>query len=534
MYINIKNFKFRLSIKILFIHIFGIALLLAFTYFAVSYSKGDFELPFYDRNKSVSAQLEHEITLPDREPTAAATEEATEDITNVGDVVNPDDLIEATTGEEENVYVEATETSFAFENFSSDMARQGFAVSDGIYEPYDEQQINAEITRYKNALGDMLAKAAEGEDPPELPAEPLLYEYKFAQIAPQVKLPLAPSVMSATGATKPAVEPFMDYIIVRDGKSEILCDFAAKIITREFGDMDLEILKMRDDRGRTVLKLKTDGTYWIYDPTGSEDGKPAFVPIQFDELLGDRGAPFMYPSYYGQNGASGLDRMYDNPYNPANRKWGYALEGTQDPEIPAIYLKTFNFSQGVGIAYQESPIRGNKLSFLDVRGNNYLPLDYSYFAPDEVTEAHLGFFYFDHWLTRVYEREFDWRGNAIVERELIVNLYGAPFYIPDDYNIKSYSNGMILLEKDGYYGFMNYLGEWVAQPIYRHAQPFFEGVAVIGLASGKKALIDTKGNLITRFKYDAITNCTGGIIALFEKDQGWTIINKVRRRIKVN
>ncbi|MCL1793881.1 MAG: WG repeat-containing protein [Oscillospiraceae bacterium] len=524
MYISIKKFKFRLSVKILVIHILGTALLLAFTGYAISYSRGDFELWFYDRGKPGSAQLQYEIILPDRETTETVTEEATEDITNVGVVVDPDDLIEATTGEDENVYVETTESPLAFEIFSAEMARLGFAVSDGVYEPYDEQQINAEITRYKNEIGEIKAKTPEGEVL-ELPAAPLLYEYKFAQASPQAKLPASQRI-SSSGASKLSVEPFMDYIIVRDGESEILCDASAKIVTREFGSMDLEILKMRDEYGRTVFK--TAGTYWIYDPAGSETGGPAFVSIQFDELLGDRGVPFMYPSYYGADGAGGLDRAY----SPAARKWGYNLAGTDEASIPNIYLKAYNYSQGVGITCQEST-RGEKFSFLDIYGNNYLPWDYSYFAPDEPTENHLGFFYFDHWLTRVYEREFDWRGNTLVERELIVNLYGAPFYIPDDYNIKSYSNGMILLEKNGYYGFMNYLGEWVAQPIYRYAQPFYEGVAAIGLANGKKALIDTKGNLITRFKYDAISNCTGGIVALFEKDQGWTIINKIRRRIKV-
>ena len=534
MYINIKNFRFRLSVKILICHIFGVAALLALTRYAISYSKGNFELPFYERDKDIAARLEHEITLPDREPTTATTEEPSEDITNILVVVDPDVLIEATTEKEEgvgaeDVHVETTEAPFAFEVFSNAMARRGFAVSDGVYEPYDEAQANAEIARYKNEVADILSRADGDSEPPELPPEPLVYEYKFVLAAPQTKLPAAQKV-SGAGGSKPAVEPFMDYIIVRDGGSEILCDAYGGVITPDFGTIGLEILKMRDNYGRTVFRRGS--SYWIYDPTGSAEGGPAFVPIQFNESLGDRGVPFMYPTYYGANGASGLDRVYT--INRWAQLWGYSTAGTQDYKIPRNYLKTFNFSQGVGIAYQASPGRGNKLSFLDVVGNNYLNVGYSYFAPDTVTEEHLGFFYFDHWLTRVYEREFDRRGNTIVERELIVNLYGVPFYIPDDYNIKSYSNGMILLEKNGYYGFMNYLGEWVAQPIYRSAQPFYEGVAVIGLANGKKALIDTKGNLIARFRYDAISNCTGGIVALYEKGQGWTILNKVRRQIPAN
>ncbi|MCL2159332.1 MAG: WG repeat-containing protein, partial [Oscillospiraceae bacterium] len=361
-----------------------------------------------------------------------------------------------------------------------------------------------------------------------LPAEPVIYEYKFAQITPAVELPKSRITSISYGDNRISVEPFMDYIIIRDTQGEILCDAMGKVITRDFGIMDLEILKMRDELNRTVFK--TGGTYWIYDPVGGENGSPAFVQIQFNELFGDRGVPFMYPSYYGAYGASGLDRTY----NSYNRKWGYAAAGTQNFVISRIYLDAFNFNENIGIAYQESPGRGNKLSFLDIYGNNYLNTSHNYYAPDVATANHLGFFYFDHWLTRVYEREFDMRGNAIVERELIVNYYGTPFYIPEDYTIKAYSNGMILLEKNGYYGFMNYLGEWVGNPIYTYAQPFFEGVAVIGLSNGKKALIDTKGNLLTKFTYDAISNCTGGIIALFERDRGWTIVNKVRRQLEIN
>jgi hypothetical protein len=77
MYINIKNFKFRLNIKILISHIFGIAALVTVTRFAISYSKGEFELPFYNRSTPGGAQLEHVIILPDREPTSEFTEETT-------------------------------------------------------------------------------------------------------------------------------------------------------------------------------------------------------------------------------------------------------------------------------------------------------------------------------------------------------------------------------------------------------------------------------------------------------------------------
>jgi len=281
---------------------------------------------------------------------------------------------------------------------------------------------------------------------------------------------------------------------------------------------------MRDNDGRTVFKR--DGIYYFYDPTAGENGNGVFVQIdKFDEILGNRGVPFMYPSYYGAPGSDGLYRVYT-----WINKWGYA-NAAGGVLIRVIYLKTFEFSENTGVAYQNSGWGEEnflQFLFLDSAGNNLMADGRSYYAPEgEITKDHLGFFYFDHGLTRVYESGFNGSGDITPVRDILTDCYGTPFYIPNDYNIKGYSNGMILLEKNGYYGFMNYLGEWVANPIFASAEPFYEGVAVIGLENGKKAIIDTQGNLIVKFKYDIITNCTGGIIALFEENEGWTVLNKV-------
>jgi len=556
---NIKKLKFKLNIKILISHIFGIVALLSFTHLAISYSSEEFELPFYDRTKNTDVQIAYEFSPYDRTSDIDEEEEPTQEITNVGMVIDPDDLVDIADIETENPDIApngnldaaaAADSADTFEVYSNAMRRQGYNVTDGVYEQYDEVRINNEINRYKTEVNRILKEYEDsrkseedgeiekneetGEDePPVLPPAPLLYEYKLVKTAPEIEIPKSEKMwIQANYTNKMTVEPFMDYIIVRDNEAEILCDATGKVITKNFAALGVEILKMRDTEGRTVFQKTDDGVYYIYDPAAGEHGLGAFVAIAFSQgLTGRRGVPFMYPSYYGADGANGLDR----DYNPRNAKWGYKIAGTETPVISRIYGMTFNFSENVGIAYQEASGRGDKFLFLDEHGNNYLDIRYSYFAPDTdtVTEEHLGFFYFDHGLTRVYERERDPRSFNYIEREFIVDYYGRPFYIPDDYTIKAYSNGMILLEKRGYYGFMNYLGEWVAQPIYRYAQPFYEGVAVIGLENGKKALIDTKGNLLTKFKYNTITNCTGGIIALFERNEGWTILNKVRKQVEI-
>jgi hypothetical protein len=47
-------------------------------------------------------------------------------------------------------------------------------------------------------------------------------------------------------------------------------------------------------------------------------------------------------------------------------------------------------------------------------------------------------------------------------------------------------------------------------------------------------LIDTQGNTIAKMQYDHIAGCTGGIVAMYERTAGWTILNKFRREIPVD
>ena len=529
---RIKNFNLKFNKKIFFYNALGMIILLVITNFTVSYSMGNFEIPFIDRNPGDKVVIDYE--LKPRGDNTDITEEPTQPLTNVAAVINPDDLI----SDEDVQPNDAAEidSGVTFELYSDEMKKQGFYISDGIYELYDEEKTNAVKNSYKAEVEKALA---DGGDSQYMPPEPLLYEYKFAQIEPEAEILKKRSISdNSTYVSRPAVEPFMDYIIIRDEDfGEILCEASGKIIMRGFESSGLEILKMRthDQLNNTVFKNKNNGLYYIYDPHENDaGGQFLFREINFSEDLGDRGVPFMYPSHYGANGANNLDRFHSY----TNNRWGYATTGTASQKIWSRYERTFNFSEDIGIAYLDSPARGNKLYFLNEEGTDLLKGEY--YAPSKIAVSHLGYFYFDHGLTRAYLRER--LGLAITEREVILEMkrdsngmvYFKEFYVPEDYNIKAYSNGMILLEKDGFHGFMNHLGEWVAQPIYKYAQPFYEGVAVIGLGNGKRALIDTKGNLVIRFKYDYITNCTGGIIALYERNVGWTVLNKVKRKIDID
>ncbi|MCL2097119.1 MAG: WG repeat-containing protein [Oscillospiraceae bacterium] len=551
--INIKSLS-KLNLKIFLRNSAGILLLLVFTHLTVAYSQGRFELPFYDRGLNSNGGDSAPGHSSENGSSGSPAQRAN-DIDNIQGIINPDDLIlsevipepvtEAETGTEtggDEINAGEVADDDGFPLFSEEMKLAGFSVSDGVYGIYDEENANLIINNYKAEVNRILNENAVSDgapavlEVPEIPEAPLIYEYRFVKIEPGYEVPDT-RVTALNMISKRTVDPMMDFFVIRSGEYEILCAADGKVITRDFSALNLEITRMRDSENRTVFKSLADSSYYIYDP---EDGpRGSFAPVNFDPVLGNRGVPFMYPSYYGANGNNNRVRTRDSA---GRRLWGYADSVTGRQVVTNIYNKTFNFSENIGVAYQDEPGRGNRLFLFNESGQNLLTSG-GYYAPDEnrVTTGHLGYFYFDHGLTRAYSQTVDRQAGLVANREVLLQYrvdsggyaYFAEFYIPSDYIVKAYSNGMILLEKDGFYGFMNYLGEWVAQPIYIYAQPFFEGVAVIGLENGKRALIDTKGNLIAKFKYDAITNCTGGIVALYERNEGWTILNKVRRTIEI-
>lgn len=166
--------------------------------------------------------------------------------------------------------------------------------------------------------------------------------------------------------------------------------------------------------------------------------------------------------------------------------------------------------------------------YLDER--NRRPATEAYYLPETFGIESLGMFTFDHGLMRIrrclYDYKEEWE--LIRERDILIQPDGTEFKIPQDYKLRGYSSGVMLLEKNGYYGFLDYTGKWIAQPIYTYAQPFIEGLAVIGFTSGKRCMIDNKGNIVLPFIYDHISNASSGVITAYSSD-GWSIFNKMSR-----
>ncbi len=105
--------------------------------------------------------------------------------------------------------------------------------------------------------------------------------------------------------------------------------------------------------------------------------------------------------------------------------------------------------------------------------------------------------------------------------DVLVNQSGSEFPIPIGYTLCAYSDGVLLLEKDGKYGFMDYTGDWIAQPIYTAATAFRSGLATLTTPDGRVGMIDRTGKIVLPFRYTYISSASDGLITAF--DGAWSV-----------
>ena len=143
----------------------------------------------------------------------------------------------------------------------------------------------------------------------------------------------------------------------------------------------------------------------------------------------------------------------------------------------------------------------------------------------------VGSFYFDKGYVRIRQLDTDKiYGNPdwiVGEYDYLIDDYGRKFKIPADYDLIAYSDGVLLLERDGLYGYYSIEGKWIAQPIFTFARPFAEGLGVIGFKNGIKGVIDIEGNVVLPFEYTEISQVSTGIIAAY--NGSWNFYGKVAK-----
>lgn len=216
-----------------------------------------------------------------------------------------------------------------------------------------------------------------------------------------------------------------------------------------------------------------------------------------------------------------------------------------------IWAHTENEDKDIGIDvtledYKPTEVTANELYVINEAGemafasrkNFYSSLKWTanevFLEPLVRDISAMGSYYFDHGLIRIRRQSYD-RYQYIkydmymvgVDEDVLVNSKGEEFYIPAGYELEAYSDGMLLLSKDGKYGYMNYMGKWVVQPELRYAGPFIEGVAAMQKKNGKYGMIDTEGNTVIPFRYRYVSNISSGLVAAYSDSEGWVIYTKM-------
>ncbi|MBE6598693.1 MAG: WG repeat-containing protein [Ruminococcaceae bacterium] len=337
-------------------------------------------------------------------------------------------------------------------------------------------------------------------------------------------------------ADRPAVELYMGSIFIDNGTDLFLIDADGTPLC-SFDDAVYKPAQTRDRSGRPLFFKEDEHGRKIYYYL-SDDGK-TFIGSDYNDIVDSRGLYFDYPAYWGLS-----DNAISREYNKTSKSWDYRNEYSRFTYQD--FTDAFDFSEG--IACVASDYNRGGMYFINEYGsrthetfktflsdlNRYSIWDYAMPASRGIES--LGFFYYDHGLTRVRYQVIDyynWEslGNVRVvsDEDKLIRRDGTIFPLPVGYTLKAYSDGMILLERDGRVGFMDYTGGWIAEPVFASATPFVSGLAVLETEDGRFGMIDTEGNIILPFTYDYISQPSSGLISAYREENGWTVFKVMEK-----
>ena len=100
----------------------------------------------------------------------------------------------------------------------------------------------------------------------------------------------------------------------------------------------------------------------------------------------------------------------------------------------------------------------------------------------------------------------DTTGKLVIpmEHEAIDELLGVEY--------KSFSDGLVVVYRNGKYGYMNKQRELIIPYKYQDASSFSDGLAVVEL-NDKEGMIDRSGNIIIPIKFDSLSDFSEGLAA---------------------
>ncbi|MGN1409806.1 MAG: WG repeat-containing protein [Eubacteriales bacterium] len=366
---------------------------------------------------------------------------------------------------------------------------------------------------------------------------------------------------------RPAIELYMGYILMDNGDDIFLISSDGDPLSR-FAYNKYKPAYMRNADGEPLFMKETeDGEVQYFSV--SDDGKN-FVYCDFDPETDGVGLRFDYPESYGKSDSDSVfvDKIEPEPptedgnetdseaedkaeaETEEGTKFGYIVKNA-DGSIKGMlteykFTSAYAFTENRG-AVTESDNRG-AMYFVNENGRRAFETVFTYVNEygRYVTEymlppltkgiENIGFYYFDAGLTRVRKQTVDYYNyevrhvvRVVEDEDVLIRPDGSEYELPAGFTLEGYSEGVILLSKDGKYGFMRAEGEWIAQPIYTSATPFIGGLAVLETDDGRYGMIDRDGNIVLPFTYDSISQNSSGLIAAYREENGWSIFRVMEK-----
>lgn len=333
-----------------------------------------------------------------------------------------------------------------------------------------------------------------------------------------------------------AIELYMGYIIKNseDGVSA-LCNDNGEILASDMGDKVPAY--QRTVSGNPVFS-DASGAYYVFDTEKSE-----FDTVTAEDILPSLKYDYPYRPYLNDKG----EQIYVK-YDSKAKKYKFynAVSGKQ--VISAAYVEAYDFDQN-GYVFAKS---GSTNGIVDVNGKSVWksPTSNYYFYPDKTVNQGC-------WVREYYERPYindmsamgadrvdeygyvrvrlrligrssSVYGRVVADYEALVDVKsGKHFEIPEGYTLEGYSDGVLLLSKNGRYGYYSIEGKWIAQPIYTYAEPFIQGLAVVGYSDGTRGMIDRDGNIVLPFAFSYVSNVSSGLVSTYSESGGWEIFKLV-------
>ncbi len=304
---------------------------------------------------------------------------------------------------------------------------------------------------------------------------------------------------SATVAGELALQARMGFFIRRyaDGRRTLL-SAEGEVILEEM-PAGMELTGKWDKEERAVFSRGGEWVVWDGDAFVKTDFEPKLYAVDGVDL----------PVYYNRPTGT-IELSYKDG------KYGYYVIETGEARYQHTYSGTsYQFIGGYGALGAPEGI-----IVVDGIAKRYFTSWGTLLQPEGEGVETLGYYRMDHGLFLVVRRD-----EAGKKETLVLTEDNQIFHLPRDFELVCYTDGVFLLKKGDKYGFLDYTGRWIADPVYTAAEPFCEGLAVVTDASGKSGVIDTAGNVVIACEFERIEGASGGVLALY-RDGEWTLLVK--------